>query len=729
MKKELLSPAGSVDAALAAIHAGADAIYLSGQSFGARSLPSNFTNEDIEKIIAIAHNLNVKVYVTINTLILDSEIDSLMDFVAFLCNLSVDALIIQDVGIAKLIHDTYPDLELHASTQMHNLDKYSSLFLENLGFKRIVLARELSLCEINNFDTSLEKEAFVHGALCISYSGACLFGSMAMDRSGNRGKCSQMCRMPFNLEVGGNTCSKSGKYLLSSKDIKTASIFNELMESDIHSYKIEGRSKSPQYVYTVTKMYRKLIDAYYNNEEVDVSNDEKILDSLFNRGYSTGHYYENNELMNTKRPGNKGVLIGDVIEVDDKIITIKLTDSLRIKDGIKFENADKGLTVYNLYKDNNQIKEGLPSEIVTIPNNVGLTDNDTVVKTLDDHLNDEILKYEEKKLLLDIEVEALIGKELSVTFTYADYKVNFKSEVLEAAQNKATTKDEIIEKVSKLGATVFTVNNIVVNMSDNVFVRLSSINDLRRKCVDELLKLNDKINIYEKKDINYSYERKSVRPGLSVFIRNKKQLDIVSHYPIERFYTDNYDLYMDNKDLNMYYSVHINEDCDLENILVSSTSDLMKYKDRNIVLDYGLNTYNSLTLNYLKDFGEVVYSPELKIDELKKINRKINNRGELLIYGKPVVMKMNHCLLFNERNCDTCKYDGKYKDLVDYFDRTYKVKCNNRINYIYNHKPILKIRDLDIYKSIGMEKFRIDFLDESEYEINKILTEYFENIV
>ena len=257
-KFELLAPAGSYDAFIAATENGADAVYLGGKLFNARANASNFDNDELKKIVEYAHLRNVKIYVTMNTLLTNNELNEALDFAYDLYNMGIDAVIVQDLGLAKVLHERIPLLHLHASTQMTIYNLAGVKKLEELGFTRVVLARELSLDEIKYIcdNTNLEIEVFVHGALCISYSGQCLMSSMIGDRSGNRGKCAQPCRLPYTLLKNG-TPLKSG-YLLSPKDLCTIDYFSKL--PNITSLKIEGRMKSPEYVATVVSTYRKAID-------------------------------------------------------------------------------------------------------------------------------------------------------------------------------------------------------------------------------------------------------------------------------------------------------------------------------------------------------------------------------------------------------------------------------------------------------------------------------------
>ena len=260
---ELLVPVGSYESLVAAINNGADAVYLGGKKFGARAYANNFTLPELENATKLCHLYGVKIYVTVNTLLYEKEIVEALNYVKCLHKMGVDALIMQDVGFINLVHQTLPNMEIHASTQMHNHSEESINFLQKLGIKRIVFARELPLDYINNIDTKLEKEVFIHGSLCVSYSGQCLFSSRVLNRSGNRGECAGLCRLPYELYENSVKCQTDGKYLLSPKDICSISNFEKLMTCNIKSFKIEGRMKSPDYLGIVTKIYRGLIDQLF----------------------------------------------------------------------------------------------------------------------------------------------------------------------------------------------------------------------------------------------------------------------------------------------------------------------------------------------------------------------------------------------------------------------------------------------------------------------------------
>ncbi|MDF2523853.1 MAG: peptidase, partial [Clostridiales bacterium] len=351
---ELLAPAGDWDAFIAAVESGADAVYLGGKLFNARQFAGNFDNEHLKKALDYAHVRGINIYLTLNTLLTDSEIKQAVDYVEEAYLMGIDGVIVQDLGFAGFLRKYIPQLDLHASTQMTVYNPEGVKVLEQLGFKRVVLARELTIEEINRIvkNTSIEVEVFNHGALCVSYSGQCLMSSMIGGRSGNRGKCAQPCRLPYQLLQNGKVVeNKSGRYLLSTKDICSLNELDKLINTGIRSLKIEGRMKNPEYVATVVKTYRKYLDML-QDRNVDNSKykvekqDMRDITQIFNRGGFTTGYLNGKpgkDLMSYEKPKNWGVLLGEVISYDNysKLVTIKLSEDIAIGDGMEIWNEDE----------------------------------------------------------------------------------------------------------------------------------------------------------------------------------------------------------------------------------------------------------------------------------------------------------------------------------------------------------------------------------------------------
>ena len=349
-KTELLSGAGDLETLKTAVKCGADAVYVSLEKYGARKYAKNFTLEELEEATKYCHLYGVRIYVTVNTILADDELDKAVELVKDLDKIGVDALIMQDIGLIQLVKKQFPNMEVHVSTQAHNCSKECIKFWENLGVTRVVLARELSIKEISNIKTPLELEVFIHGALCVSYSGQCLISSKMFGRSGNRGECAQVCRFCFDLYKENEKQNIKDKYLLSMKDLCSANQIKELLDLGITSLKIEGRMKSKYYVGVVTKFYRKLIDKYYDNEPLEYTEEEyKELLTVYNREFTSGFLGNDTKVVNPKTCNHQGIVLGKVLETNKKI-KILLNEDLHQEDGIRFSN-DEGMICNYIYNE------------------------------------------------------------------------------------------------------------------------------------------------------------------------------------------------------------------------------------------------------------------------------------------------------------------------------------------------------------------------------------------
>lgn len=402
--KELLSPAGNMECLKAAVLNGADAVYLGGKSFGARAYAGNFSDEEMIDAVRYAHLYGVKIYVTVNTIIYNNEVHELMEYIKYLYSIGVDALIMQDIGMISLVRSVLPNMEIHASTQCHNHNNDGIRLLKKLGVTRIVLDREMSLEEIENIDVDIEKEVFIHGALCNCYSGCCLFSFMNGGRSGNRGECTQSCRLPYKLIKNGEYVNSDSKYLLSTKELNTSYDFDKLMSSDIVSFKIEGRMKSPSYVGYVTRVYRRLMDNYGSKV---LKSEEDNLKILFNRDFTSGYLFKD-KVMNIESSNHRGLDIGKVIDVNDKKIKVKLYSDLYQEDGIRFKYCNKGMMANFIYNEKGLlINKGNVGDIIYLDNKINLKDKDILVKTSSNYLDKEIITSSIKKILINIDIKLI----------------------------------------------------------------------------------------------------------------------------------------------------------------------------------------------------------------------------------------------------------------------------------------------------------------------------------
>ena len=729
MKVELLSPVGNKESLYQAIHNGADAVYLGGKSFGARKYADNFTNEELIEVINYAHIYGVKVYITANTIIYNDEVEEFVNYLTFLHKNNVDAVIMQDIGMISLIRKVLPNLEIHASTQCHNHNIYGIKCLKKLGITRVVLDREMSLSEINNLDIDIEKEIFIHGALCVSYSGCCLFSSLNGGRSGNRGECVGSCRLPYKLIENDKIINTKGEYLLSTKELNTLDNLKEILDSDITSLKIEGRMKSPEYVGFITKLYRILIDKYYNNEEMKLTKEDiDNLKVLFNRKFTKGFLFNDN-IINIESPNHQGINIGKVVEITKNRIYIKLDKVLNQEDGIRFKESNTGMIVNMLYdKDNKLINKGLSGDIISIPNKVNLKTNDIVLKTIDKVLLEKINNYQDKKIKVSYKVIAKLKEKLFISLNDGENNVEVMGNVIESSINNPITKEEIIEKLSKLGNTPFMISNVDIDIDDNIFISLKELNEVRRNLVNNLI---DK-RIKNRKEIivnDIPKINKTINDGkvnISILVRNEEQL-LTCLNKVDNIYTDDYKLYLKYKSNNVYYRtnrvISSFNDFKNENILASELGAIYKYsKDNNVISDYFLNVVNDYSIKFLQEINvnKIVISPECNFDKIRLLHNRKN--VEVIIYGKMELMITKYCPLKELlNNCSVCKTNKNKYYLQDRLGYKYKIIHNNCLTHIMHYRNIDYINNVKDYIDIGIKNYRIELLDETQIEIQKLL--------
>ena len=735
---ELLSPAGDFESLKSAIHNGADAVYLSGKNYGARKFANNFTLEELKEAIEYAHLYGVKIYITVNTMIYQSEIDELLEYVKCIHEYGVDAVIMQDIGMINLVHNTFPNLEIHASTQAHNHNDEGINTLKKLGCTRVVLDRELSLDEIKNINVDVEKEIFIHGALCVSYSGECLFSSLVLNRSGNRGECAGLCRLPYELLENDKYIETEYKYLLSMKELNTTEYIKEILDANVDSLKIEGRMKSPEYVGFVTRMYRKLIDNYYDNKDVKLTNEDiDKLKVLYNREFTKG--FLNNEdktnIVNPKTPNHQGIEIGEVIETHPKI-KIKLSKELNQGDGIRLPN-NEGLIANFIYNEKDLlINKGNKNEVIYLDNKFNLTKCGKVLKTLDSALIKELQNYELKKISIDFKVFAKVNNELMIKINDGENEITETSIILDKAINKSTTKEEIIEKLNKLGNTPFRINNIEIDMDNNVFIPIKEINNLRRiltEKLESLRKSNKKkviINNYKDKPI-----KQNITNEISFLVRNEEQLKYLLDKNVI-IYTEDYLLYKKYKNEKVYFkTIRVSNKLiplNNGNVLASELGSASLYSiDNNVTSEVYLNIANTESLKVLANLrvNKIGLSIELNDKDLIDLTNKEKDESclfnkELYIYGRPELMIMKYCVLSStlngdSRSCGLCHNKKYYLEAQN--KEKYPVINYSCLVKLLHSKNIDLINNIDFYKRLGITNFRIDLYDEDIEQINSIL--------
>lgn len=725
--KELLSPAGNMECLKVAISNGADAIYLAGKSFGARKFADNFTDEELSEAVNYAHLYGVKIYVTVNTIIYNNEIEEFLDYIKYLYQIGVDALIMQDIGMISLVRKKFPNIDIHASTQIHNHNNEGIKLLKNLGVTRIVLDREMLLEEIEKINVDIEKEVFIHGALCNSYSGCCLFSSMNGGRSGNRGECTQPCRLPYKLIKNGKYIDNINKYLLSTKELNTTKNFDKLMESDIVSFKIEGRMKSPSYVGYVTRMYRKLIDNYNKGSKLIVNEEERDnLKILFNRSFTSGYLFSDN-IMNISSSNHQGLEIGKVLEVSPQKIKIKLSKDLYQEDGIRFKNSNKGMIANFIYnEDNKLISKAHIGEVIYLDNKVNLKEKDTLLKTSSIYLEKEILSIKDKKIPINVVVKTEDNK-LLITFTDENQNIVEESINIFNPISRPTTKEEILEKISKLGNTPFIIKNITINIDNNIFISMKELNEIRRKLTDKLIEERTKIKReYQKGKFNLDCNSKiNNNYEITVLARTEEQVEASLLLNVTRIYVDNnlYEKYKDNTNIYLRLPRVVKEyNYNSKNILITELGGINKYRDKNINLisDYYLNIINSYSIKFLLDHNikRVTLSPEVNYNALESILFK--DKLELIVYGRLELMLTKSCPIKEVGACP-CSSSDKYY-LEDINKNKYPIIHDNCLTHIMHYKNIDYLDKVDYYKSIGIRSYRLELFDEDYDETIKLIS-------
>ena len=688
-KTELLAPAGNMETLKAAVQNGADAVYIGGKMYGARAFANNFTLDEIKTALKYCHLYSVKLYVTANTVIFENEIEDFLDYMKFLYESGVDAVIMQDLGMISLVRKLIPDLEIHASTQINVHNDESLFFLKNMGVKRAVLAREMSIDEIKNLKCDIEKEIFIHGALCVSYSGQCLFSSLNGGRSGNRGECTQSCRLPYEN-------NKTKNYYLSTKELCSVNHIKEILDLKINSLKIEGRMKSPTYVGYVTRIYRRLIDDYYKGLNPKITPMELYnLTTLFNRKFTDGYLFNDN-IYNIKSPNHLGSHLGIVIKITKDKIFVKLDEDLYQEDGIRFCSSNKGMIINKLYNEKgllvNHVCKG---DIAILDNKVNLKEKDSVNKTISKNLIKLIENTVPKKIPISFKIFAKAFNELTLTVTDDINTITLKSIKLDKALNKPTTKEEIYSKLNKLGNTPFYLKSCEINL-DNAFIPMKILNNLKRDIIDKLiLKRTEREN-----KINFKYEKHLINENNNIpsfLVRNEEQLKMVLGKG--RIYTEDFKLYKKYKNSNVFYKLprimYEFPDFKGENLLISELGGIYKYSKDNFVIadypfiaDYPLNITNSETVNFLHNIGVKIstISPEVKGFELEKYSYPT----EKIVYGKPDLMilkKFNKDIKYLKNNVNNYFpiIHGKYTTILHH--KNINLKGKGRV-LLYDEKEI-----------------------------------------
>lgn len=725
MNNELLSPAGTITSFYAAISSGANAIYLGIKKFNARAYASNFSLEELKELVKFAHLRNVKIYVTMNTILYDEELIEAFKIIDELALINVDAIIVQDLALLNYITSKYNSLKAHASTQMGIDDLYGAKFLKNIRVSRIVFARETPLDVLKDIKNNLdvEIEVFIHGALCVAYSGNCLMSSMIGERSGNRGKCAGCCRQVYSLiDKTNNKVIKTG-YLLSMKDLNTSNYIHEL--NFIDSFKIEGRMKEPNYVGGVTYLYRRLLD----KEEINKEDFNKVFNRTYTKGFMLNETSEN--ITNIIKPNNFGYEIGKVVKINKDTIWIKLTNKLSKGDQIRIDTNnlyDEVILQVNKLFDANFKEATSLDKIAIISCHHKVDINAKVYKIKDfifnEKINQILTNKEYKKLPINLIFLAKVKQNLKIQLFFEDYKIEEELDYkVEKSLTYPTTKENIYNQLFKLNDTPYYLNSLEILMDENVFIPIKLINELRRKVVEKLnsLRLDFKVSLKDQKKIKVkSYQLK--KPTITVQVSSLKQYEVVKKMGIKHIYFNNIVLRNNPS--------YVND----QEILIGGYGAIEEYHNQNktLVADYSFNVSNYLDVALLSSFDvdRITLSTEINKEH---INNLVNNyfnefntypNLELIVYGRTKLMHTKYCLLKRLGLCGECKNKQfSLKDKFEQFPISFNADCSMNI---YNSK-IFNILD-DVKFLNGINYYRLVFTNESEEEIINIINS-FKNIL
>jgi len=753
---ELLAPVGKIENAYAAIENGADAIFIGGKLFNARQYADNFTSEELEAIVKYAKLRAVKVYITVNTLIKEQETSVLFDYLTYLNHLGIDAIISQDLGAATLVKKYFPQMALHASTQMSAHSLEDVLFLENLGFKRVILARELNLKEIRVIRETchIEIETFIHGALCYSYSGQCLMSSLIGGRSGNRGRCAQPCRMKYSLMENGQKLSEEGS-LISLKDICSIEYLPKLIQCGIHSFKIEGRMKSPEYVASVVKAYRKAIDLIENDGAYEPNlEDIEELKGVFNRGgFSKGYYFEapDKEMITTISPRHIGVKVGSVVHFFPKTnrATILLESELHPGDGIEIirngrESVGAGISKH--YEKGISIQLDF-DKYIEVGSEVYLTKNHELLK----RLKNTYVKAN-RKIPLDLNIISRVGQPIRVEATYKALTTHYSGEILEEASNAPITKEKALTQLTKFGNTSFMPGLVTMDWDEKGYIAISKLNEIRRIV---LQKMEEKIienPIQEKIEYHpvqnpQGDKAKSWRAHVTTYV----QLEVCVKAPqIETIYwewqynnelsEEAYELcrkwqkkfylvlpYIMKDETYIKFEKDINywETTAIEGYLIRTYGqfNLLKDSPKNKNLDYNFNIMNNEAIGLWHTLGaaSLTVSMELAHTELQSLQGNL----EKIVYGYMPVMTSRQCLLKQHHKCIRMKNNQNIYELKDRKEAMWGIRtdCEACVMQIVTEKPVV-IKYLDELSYKNIHQLRLNFTQESQEEAQNILEAY-----
>ena len=761
---ELLAPVGSMEHLKVAINAGASAVYLSGKNYGARKFAENFTLDEIEEAVNTAHLHNVRVYVTVNTLIKESELESVINYVSKLHSIGVDAVLVQDLGLIELIRKHLPDLKIHASTQLTCENQLKLDWLESKGIRRVVLPREMRKEEIENLKTNMELEIFVHGALCYSYSGQCLMSSFKGGRSGNRGTCAQPCRQKYRISG-----IRKEDYYLSPCDLNLFDHLKEIAELNIRCIKIEGRMRSKEYLAIVVSNYRKALNKLKSGKKTT----SEEISLVFNRGFSEGQFLSTSK--RSIRAGHIGLKIGRVIKSGKNQIAIRLNDFITTiperGDGLLIVKNDRDygfeisqdpmITTLNHFKKgkNKQVKDLTRKDKVLIVKKVWQNKNadfnlneSEVYLTKRNNLSKKVKEIENKgssyvksKLILTFSLKNKLPH-LKARLTLANHR-EITAEVMgdtpfEKPLKKSVSVDTIKKQLSKLDKYPFEITQININYDGTLFIPISRVNELRRNLFEKLEKEVADSYKHKDKSIKLNKKQNTSKPdsvSISFYTNNLNHLEKIDG--ARRVYLEipplDDSLILEEESYNLNYMVNFIKEAielsygkDYELIwkwpdithdklirafnkvrgILNKMNCSIPIMSANFNSEYGpysLNVANSSTANSLEEYKILTVSPELRKQDYEDIISHVENpdKLEVLIQGSVELMKTRYKILYgNESKRDYENY------LIDNKNNRYPIhkSISGEELIIFDGSELSLIDEINHLKNIGYSNFSID---------------------
>ncbi|WP_195368540.1 U32 family peptidase [Coprococcus comes] len=780
---EILAPAGSMECLKAAITAGADAVYTGGALFGARAYAHNLTEEELLEAIDYVHLHGRRLYLTVNTLIKDREMEKQMyDYLLPYYRQGLDAVIVQDIGLFRFIRKHFPDLPIHASTQMTLTGVDGAKFLEKEGAQRIVTSRELSMAEVKKIadETELEIESFVHGALCYCYSGQCLFSSFIGGRSGNRGQCAQPCRLLYRTPE-----AKRPQYLLSLKDICTLELIPEMIESGIYSFKIEGRMKKPEYAAAVAFQYRKYADLYlkYYEEcpaEEDPAayamkkyrvreEDRQMLLDLYNRGgFHTGYYHTQNgrEMISLNRPNHAGVPAVKVLAKKGRNVTAKALTDLYPQDIIELPMR-KGREKADNYTCKDAVRKGMNVQIPVFADTPFKRDEiwmRTRNSTLIDTLREEFVNGKIKERICGT-FRLYPQEKATLTVKCRDAEITVAGEKAQEALSQPMSRERIEKQLRKTGNTEFEFSFLKAEIGEKVFLPMQSLNELRREALETLEKVicekyrrSGEVKDPEEDKTELSMEEE-VLSGWTASVRTAEQMEVIlEEEAIGRIYVDctmfpriwEKDSYVEwitkvhaaGKEIYLVmpyifrertrkqYEAAYNRifGAGWDGILIANYESFAFLKEHGytgrIMTDYNLYEFNQESRKFWKEKGVFEFTAPVELTERELQDLRVKD-GEVIVYGYLPMMISAGCIQKTTRGC--LKKSGQ-TTITDRYRNPFVVKneCDYCYNILYNYVPLyLGDRMEEVYQ-IGPGRIRLMFTTERQQEVRQILSAYFE---